>query len=344
MNTDKVIQGSFTFNVDPHSMKIKDTKYDRVKGKFLTGNKEEKHTTADTVKKDMWVGLDGMDLGDFILRLFTIIDTYLNLPGMALLQAHVRKTEGNLGQLNGPMNNNYDSLISSMEEMEKIKKDLGPVLDQYMQINLASAGPDLIGRKQQYAFLLLTQGTDLIRHMEAFRDLMPLVNVMSGAQVRGKEREARKTLRGGSSGTELEALWDFFDFEAISEMMGSYKNDDELYGMIQDSIPWLDIDYLYDYFHEFASHKGEITAKHLAHYIASLMLSNHIELIKLSYPEQARSANISDEKVMRDVLKARDVPADHDLLIYYMFHQEDSQDMDVVSEVVSEEEMEGVSG
>lgn len=40
----------------------------------------------------------------------------------------------------------------------------------------------MIGRKKQYAFHLLTQGTDLIRYMEAFRNLKPLVNVMSGAQ------------------------------------------------------------------------------------------------------------------------------------------------------------------
>ncbi|GAA0371679.1 hypothetical protein [Bacillus horti] len=304
-----VIQRKFTFNIDKENLTVKDAEYVRDKGtKYLSSNKDYKHTTADSVKQDMWLGMNGMHITDFCKRLIEICDQYTELPGMNLLDAHPL-THAEPAEI--PMNlilaENFDLFTDSKASIEKLSNELRPYITEFNTLD--------VSERKVAAFNMWSISTDLIRSMEAFRDLMPLVNVVSGIQKRGQEKEALEILHGKRSGTKLNALWLLFDFAAINEMISEMENEDEIKEAISDAIPWLEIELLKSHM-DFL--EMPFTPENIVNYIAATMLGNHINLVKISYPEAATEANIEDKTVMMDVLNQNDVAINKELVIHIM--------------------------
>ncbi|GAA0364220.1 hypothetical protein [Bacillus horti] len=307
-----VIQGKFTFNIDKDNLTVKDTEYVRDKStKYLSSNKDYKHTTADSVKQDMWRGMNGMPITDFCQKLIGICEQYLELPGMNLLDAHPLthfKPEEIEPMSSSILVENFELFTKVTTTMKKLMDDLQP----YPAIDLANLEES---KRKEAAFDMWSISTDLIRSMEAFRDLMPLVNVVAGIQKRGQEKEALEILHGKRIGTNLEALWLLFDFEAIDDMISEMENEDEIETAISDSIPWLEIEFLkpqMDYF------RIPFNPENAVNYIAATMLGNHIKLVKISYPEAANEANIEDKDVMMNVLTKKKVSINKELVITIM--------------------------
>jgi hypothetical protein len=222
-DNDDVVQGVFTFRVNTDNYTIIKTKYSRVQQtKYLTGNSEFKHVTADSVKDALWTGMEGMTLPAFGKRLMQISDEYLDLPGLELLEAHKLFDEDNpiFDGLNGAMVENSATFDKVMEDLPKQSSDLSAFIQTF---ELADKDGN-VKDKNIASFFIQNKALELIETLDKFRDMMPLVNVVSGLQKGAHEKEAKKFLKDGTTSknvkNNLDALWAFFDFAAIDAMTG----------------------------------------------------------------------------------------------------------------------------
>lgn len=298
-----VIQGVFNFRVKPNDYTITKTRYSRTFGKYMNGNSEHKHVTADAVKDALWTGLEGLRIDEFASRLLDIVDAYMALPGVDLSRAHVldetdddsdadeaniRGDEDGNDRINGPMRTNYAEFEDVHTRLTREASKLSAWKSKFLEGVDAGSKE----KKDAAAFNMQKLALDLIDSLDKFRDLMPLVNVISGLQKRGKEKEAKNFLKtgvaqGGIDSTD-KALWAFFDFAAIDQLDGEEG--------IVDSIPWLDIAKLKTAVSGNTNKSIDaVTTDDMINALAGIMLANHIKLTTLSYPTQAQAANFGTE-------------------------------------------------
>lgn len=304
-----VVQGVFTFLVNPDTYKIYNASYFRVQQtKYMTGSKEYKHVTADSVKDALFTGLEGLSLDAFAEKALELSNQYLHLPGLALVEAHKLYEEDN--PIYAGLN---ESMIANFKEFEKVFGEI-PYQSSNLSVALATfKSADTKEAKDAAAFLTQNLTMLLLASLEKFRDLMPLVNIVSGLQSPGAEREAKAFLEQGKTSknikNELEALWAFFDFAAIEEISGG--DTDETWKLISESLPWLNVDEL---FYPISSITGlephEMDTSDLVDYLAGLMLANHIRLTTLAYPEAAKNAEFDSEESVLWALNKHDSPVD----------------------------------
>lgn len=327
-NTQTVVQGVFAFRVNTEDYTINHTRYTRSSGKYLNGNSEHKHVTADSVKDELWTGMDGIRLDQFIQKLMDIVEVYLALPGVDLINAHVRsdnvdedEVEGAVADagavaplavddgLNEPMRENYDAFDRVHDSLSHHASNLFAWKEKF----LAAVTARDKRASDAAAFNIQNLALELIENLDMFRDLMPLVNVVSGLQKRGSEREAKAFLKTGTIsakvGNENAALWAFFDFAAIAQL-----NEDA----ITESIPWIRIA---DLKKSVARNTGKavagVTNNDLQNAIAGIMLANHIKLTTLSYPAAARNSNFGNAENVRAMLDRNDSPIDRAIVTQY---------------------------
>lgn len=308
-----VIQGKFGFRVNIDTYTIVDASYHRVQGvKYLTGNKENKHVTADTVKDSLWAGTEGMGLVAFGKRLLHVVDEYMHLPGLVLLEAH------KLHDDDSPNNDGLtEAMIDNYKALEKCMSDI-PFEASTLNIALHKfESAALVDEKNSAAFIFQNTALKLISSLEKFRDLMPLVNIVSGIQNPGREKEAKKFLKSGNPTknvkNELDALWAFFDFAAISELIGEDK--EQILHTLQDAQPWIDIDSFAILLCEKSGMEPqELDASDFINCVAGLMLGNHIKLIQLSYPNAAKKVNFDSFDNVMKALTKNDVPVDKEVV------------------------------
>lgn len=306
-----VLQGVFLFVINTDDYTLENTQYFRVKGKFLTGNKEEKHVTADSVKDNLWTGMEGMTIMEFTERLLTIVDEYEHLPGLDLIHAHKLDDDEDavVAGINGPMRENYKKFIQAWDEMSFHASQLRASADIFKN---AQQKKD----KDAAAFHVQNSALVLIGNLDKFRDLMPLVNVISGLQKRGNEREAKAFLESGEATRHIDnandALWAFFDFAAIDELGGN-----SLVGL-RDSVPWLDIAELTEpVMGNTGKQANQLTAQDYIDAVAGVMLANHIRLTRLSYPEQCRSSGFGSAENVRAKLNEYGSPVTRATVVNY---------------------------
>lgn len=315
-----VIQGMFTFRVDVDDFTIKDSIYKRTFGKYLTGNSENKHVTADAVKDELWTGLEGLRIDVFAQRLLDIVDEYLALPGVDLINAHVlddgdedegaRAPVGDDG-LNGPMRTNFAKFDTVYNDLNHYASNVAAFKSNFLEgVKSDNEENDV---KSAAAFKIQNTALLLIKNLDDFRDLMPLVNIVSGLQKRGSEKEAKAFLKTGTPNakvsSENQALWAFFDFAAIDELAAN---------PITDAIPWINIDKLKE---AVAGNINRpilnVTRADLNNALAGIMLANHIKLTRLSYPAAANRAGFGTRLDVFTMLEAKDSPVDRGVVADY---------------------------
>lgn len=325
----KVIQGLFTFSVDTDNYTVTDSKYFRIQGnKFMTGNKQEKHVTADSLKDNMWTGMDGLGLVAFSKKLMGMADRYQSLPGVDLVNAHKLDEEevdsedegtttapstSTSGGVNQPMRENFAEFETVWDSLGYLSSQLHSVVEAFQR-----AGSKM--EQDAAAFHIQNRALKLIENLEKFSDLMPLVNVVSTLQKGGYEREAKSFLATGKATKnvkdENQALWAFFDFAAISELSGGDIDNNLAY--IRSSLPWLDTDKLAE---AVASNRGvdvgALTASDYTNALAGIMIANHIELVKMSYPDAAARVNFGNQQNVLDALNTHDTPVDRSVVVAY---------------------------
>jgi hypothetical protein len=321
-----VIQGKFGFRVDPDTYKIVDATYHRIQGaKYLTGNKENKHVTADAVKDSLWSGTEGMDLVAFGERLLHVSDEYLHLPGLELLETHKLHDVDNsdLGEDDIPDTAGLpDALVNNYNALDKYMEDI-PYESNYLDVSLQKfKAATSVDEKNSAAFIFQNTALKLISSLEKFRDLMPLVNIVSGIQNPGREREAKKFLNEGVATknvkSEWEALWAFFDFAAISELVGEDK--EQMLETLQDALPWISLDALTILVcQKNGAEPQELEALDYVNCVAGLMLGNHIKLIQLSYPDAAKKVNFDSYESVLEALNKNDVPVNRKTAAEFAF-------------------------
>ncbi|MEN0037682.1 MAG: DUF4157 domain-containing protein [Cellvibrio sp.] len=313
-----VIQGMFTFRVDTDDFTIKDPVYKRTFGKYLTGNSENKHVTADAVKDELWTGLEGLRIDAFAQKLLDIVEVYLALPGVDLIRAHVldEDEEGVNAPvlddgLNGPMRTNFAKFDEVHNELNHHASNVAAYKSKFLEgVNSDDEDNDI---KSAAAFRIQNTSLMLIKNLDDFRDLMPLVNVVSGLQKRGSEKEAKAFLKTGIANakvaSENQALWAFFDFAAIDEIAAN---------PIKDAIPWINIDKLKQ---AVAGNTNKIlvnvTRADINNALAGIMLANHIRLTRLSYPAAADRAGFGTRVDVFNKLEAKDSPVDRAVVAGY---------------------------
>lgn len=313
----KVIQGLFTFIVDTDNYTVTDSKYYRIQGnKFMTGNKQEKHVTADSLKDNMWTGMDGLGLVEFSNKLISMADRYQSLPGVDLTNAHKlseEEDEDAVGGLNQPMRENYAKFETVWNGLSRLSSELHTAADAFKRA-------DNEKDKNAAAFLIQNRALRLIASLEEFSDLMPLVNVVSTLQKGGHEREAKSFLATGKATKnvkdENQALWAFFDFAAITELSGGDTTNTFAY--IRGSLPWLDTA---KFTEAVADNKGvdvgALTVSDYTNALAGIMIANHIQLVQMSYPEAAARVNFGAQQNVLDALNAHDTPVDRAVVVAY---------------------------
>lgn len=297
-----IIQAVFIFSINPADYTVKDSKYFRIQGnKFMTGNKQEKHITADTIKDNLWTQFDGLTLDAFGEKVIDIANTYQNLPGMEIANIHKLSPEDeNDDGLNKAMIDNYGLFSDSWNNLSYHSSHLSAAVSTFKS---AATKKD----KDAAAFLVQNYALALIRNIEEFSDLMPFVNMISTIQKGGNEREAKAFLKTGKKTKNVkntnDALWAFFDFASIEELYGK-----DIIQNVEDSLPWIDINKLAD---EIARREGlapeELAPANIFEAIAGIMLGNHIRLIKLAYPTQTNGSPFGTPKNIALALKANGI-------------------------------------
>lgn len=307
----KVLQGVFLFTINTDDYTLYNTNYFRVKGKYMTGNSEFKHVTADSVKDNLWTGMEGMPITQFVERLIMIADEYQELPGVDLAHAHKLEEDedADVVGINGPMRENYKEFSTAWDQMSYYASNLGAFVDTFKK---ATEKRD----KDAIAFHIQNSALELITNLDKFRDLMPLVNVVSGLQKRGNEREAKSFLKDGKATkhikSEKDALWAFFDFAAIDQLGGNSLND------LEGSIPWLDVTKLKEpVMANTGKAEGALVAQDYIDAVAGVMLANHIRLTRLSYPLQAENSGFGTKVDIVNMLANNHSPVNYNLVADY---------------------------
>lgn len=304
LSTINTIQAVFIFTVNPENYKLYDTEYFRVQGnKFMTGNKQEKHITADSVKDNLWTQMEGLSLNEFGKKVLKIKDEYQELPGMELIYSHKLNDE------DAPI---YEGLNQAMVDNYKLFNEEWDALS-YNGSNLTAAISVFESAKNKQekdaaAFILQNYATIMIRNIERFSDLMPFVNMISTIQKGGNERDAKKFLKTGEKSKNItntnDALWAFFDFGAIREL----QEGESILGNVSDSLPWINQNELAD---NIARRNGvepsELSEADILEAVAGVMIGNHVRLIKLAYQKEAEDNDFGTEENITQILKANNI-------------------------------------
>jgi hypothetical protein len=324
-DNDDVVQGVFTFRVKTDDYTIVNTNYYRVQQtKYMTGNQEHKHVTADSVKDALWTGMEGMTLDAFGRRLMQISDEYLDLPGLEMLETHKLFDEDNPinAGLNQAMIENSATFDQVMADMPRLSSELNALIQTFeLAHNQGNANS-----KNMAAFFIQNKALELIESMDKFRDMMPLVNVISGIQKGAHEREAKAFLKDGTTSVNvnnnLDALWAFFDFAAIEEMTGDTPG--AIRRSIRDSLPWVNMLALENLATEKVAiaegvepSETSINAQDILDTVAIMMLRNHIKLTKLSYPAAALASKFDSEENIRAQLVKHGSPVTRKTVAYF---------------------------
>jgi len=315
-----VAQRILSFEVNPADYKIVNAQYFRTQGtKFMTGNKDYKHVTADTVKDRVYNDIDGITLSELARRVVDVAATYGNLPGLALLESHRDFVESidsdEEGEADMPQT---DAIGQNFAEFGRIQEQLSESANLVHEYKHKF---DWAGGKMATdaaAFHLQNAITKTINLLEKFRDMMPLVNIVSGIQTGAHEREANAFLKTGKPSknikTENEALWAYFDFKAISEIADAPSDgraEKIISSQLNDSLPWLDLAKARVAAGElFNLQPVAVPMTLIANYIAALMIANHIQLTTLSFPQQAVRSGFGTAENIRAMLDKADAPVD----------------------------------
>ncbi|MGH1334679.1 MAG: DUF4157 domain-containing protein [Aureispira sp.] len=300
-------QGPLSFNIDPNTYKIVDPIYRRnTQNSFLIGNKQGKHVTADSIRDNMWMRIaTNKTLAEFARGAIDLATLYQNLPSVDLLDHHLLKNESEEEQEEHPLYPPY-------ADFKLIKDNLVNVI---ADVTASLNGLENDATKQ---FQLLYHVQDLAAELETFMDLIPLVNLDSTIQNRGKEVEARKFLgKGKASGgidSTNKALWAFFDRAAIDEFYTSQKNFLE---KGNSSLPWLD--------HE------EFLKNNKREVIFGKMIGNHIRIAEVAYKEQVDETREEEEVEEQfgteaNIKKYLYLLSEDDMVVTSDEYEEDSED------------------
>lgn len=195
----------------------------------MNGNMEGKHTTADTVKDNLWGNMDGLALDEFAKKLIEIAEEYKSLPGVDLVMTHkLWKVEENPveDEIPNALINNYNEFIDAWHSLLDLTS-VDKVKEWKLKMNMFR-NPKNLDEKDAAAFYLHFESNKLWNTLCQFRDLMPLVNLNSTLQKVGNEPAAKKFLKNKEKPAGIDnktkAFWALFDFAAISQVATDIKN------------------------------------------------------------------------------------------------------------------------
>jgi len=308
--TSSVLQGFFKFTLEEDSYKIKSATYLRSKDILsLIGRIQGKHTTADVAQRPAFeiYFKAGRDIDAAAFNFLTIAGGYTKLPGMQLAQFHLLESKSaHEVEINEGMITAHKKLgelkSSSLKEQEILEKAI-----------TAFKSAENPMQKKAAAFDLVTSLQRLVEVTEDLRDLVPLTNLWSKNEKRGKEPEAMKVLEPQETKMlddpfaevpeemhkeMLINMWHLFDFKAIGLLLDEVDESD-VEDTVNTYIPWLDWTSFMKAYSNIA--KSKLDGMHI---IVAYMLAQHIRQMELSFHNITWDVDISSRESVEKVLES----------------------------------------